>query len=88
MIPATAFALPRAAAKVPLPAAPNADGFLDLDALDFARIEADEALARELRQGKRPEHPLRGRAAVTLGGALVAVVDGDGERLRVVRAWV
>ena len=59
----------------------------DLDALDFPRIEADERLARELRQGKRPAHPLRGRAAVTLGGALVAVVDGDGEQLRVVRAW-
>ncbi|WP_278913783.1 tRNA pseudouridine(55) synthase TruB [Deinococcus wulumuqiensis] len=59
----------------------------DLDALDFPRIEADERLARELRQGKRPAHPQRGRAVVTLHGALVAVVDGDGEQLRVVRAW-
>lgn len=59
----------------------------DLDALDFPRIEADERLARELRQGKRPAHPQRGRAVVTLGGELVAVVDGDGEHLKVVRAW-
>ena len=33
-----------------------------------------ERLARELRQGKRPAHPQRGRAVVTLHGALVAVV--------------
>ena len=59
----------------------------DLDALDFPHIEADERLARELRQGKRPAHAQRGRAVVTLNGALVAVVDGDGEQLKVVRAW-
>lgn len=59
----------------------------DLDALDFPRLEADEKLARELRQGKRPPHEQRGRAVVTLGGQLVAVVDGDGEKLKVVRAW-
>lgn len=59
----------------------------DLEALDFPRIEADEKLARELRQGKRPAHAHTGRAVVTLGGELVAVVDGNGEQLKVVRAW-
>ncbi|WP_104991971.1 tRNA pseudouridine(55) synthase TruB [Deinococcus sp. NW-56] len=65
----------------------EAQGLPDLAVLDFPRIEADERLARELRQGKRPAHSAQGRHVVTLEGALVAVVDGDGERLRVVRAW-
>lgn len=65
----------------------GAEGVPDLAALDFPRIEADERLARELRQGKRPRHTAQGRQVVTLAGALVAVVDGDGEVLRVVRAW-
>lgn len=64
-----------------------ARGLPDLAALAFPRIEADEHLARELRQGKRPQHPATGRHVVTLGGDLVAVVDGDGQQLRVVRAW-
>lgn len=78
------YSLRDAARLETLPSAPVTP---DLDALDLPRIEAEETLARELRQGKRPAHSLRGRAVVTLGGALVAVVDGDGERLRVVRAW-
>ncbi|MFC4639543.1 tRNA pseudouridine(55) synthase TruB [Deinococcus hohokamensis] len=65
----------------------QATGLSDLDALDFPRIEADERLALELRQGKRPRHAARGRQVVTLNGALVAVVDGDGEQLKVVRVW-
>ncbi|GGO32404.1 tRNA pseudouridine(55) synthase TruB [Deinococcus humi] len=65
----------------------TAFGLSDLDALDFPHIEADGQLARELRQGKRPQRPEVGRHVVTLGGELVAVVDGDGERLKVVRAW-
>ncbi|WP_102124997.1 tRNA pseudouridine(55) synthase TruB [Deinococcus planocerae] len=65
----------------------EAEGISDLAALDFPRIEADERLARELRQGKRPTHEAVGRHVVTLDGTLVAVVDGDGEALRVVRAW-
>lgn len=72
---------------VPLEALADASGLPDLAVLDFPHLEADERLARELRQGKRPPHPARGRHVVTLEGALVAVVDGDGERLRVVRAW-
>ncbi|MEF2277747.1 tRNA pseudouridine(55) synthase TruB [Deinococcus sp. YIM 134068] len=65
----------------------GAEGVPDLAALDFPHIEADERLARELRQGKRPRHPATGRHVVTLNGDLVAVVDGDGEQVRVVRAW-
>ncbi|GGB64027.1 tRNA pseudouridine(55) synthase TruB [Deinococcus soli (ex Cha et al. 2016)] len=66
---------------------PGATGIPDLAALDFPVIEADERLARELRQGKRPVHHAQGRHVVTLGGDLVAVVDGNGEQLKVVRAW-
>ncbi|WP_155299487.1 tRNA pseudouridine(55) synthase TruB [Deinococcus kurensis] len=66
---------------------PGATGIPDLAALDFPVIEADDRLARELRQGKRPAHPAQGRHVVTLNGDLVAVVDGDGEQLKVVRAW-
>ncbi|GGK13722.1 tRNA pseudouridine synthase B [Deinococcus malanensis] len=65
----------------------EAEGIPDLEALGFPRIEADERLALELRQGKRPRHTARGRQVVTLVGQLVAVVDGDGEQLKVVRAW-
>ncbi|GAA5514661.1 tRNA pseudouridine synthase B [Deinococcus carri] len=65
----------------------GAEGLPDLAALDFPRLEAGERLARELRQGKRPRSPLTGRHVVTLDGELVAVVDGNGEELRVVRAW-
>lgn len=66
---------------------PQAQGISDLAALDFPVIEASEEVARQLRQGKRPTHSAQGRHTVTLGGELVAVVDGDGEKLRVVRAW-
>ncbi|MVN85208.1 tRNA pseudouridine(55) synthase TruB [Deinococcus sp. HMF7620] len=65
----------------------GAEGLPDLAALDFPVIEADERLARELRQGKRPAYEGAGRFVVTLDGDLVAVVDGDGEKLKVVRAW-
>ncbi|WP_188901578.1 tRNA pseudouridine(55) synthase TruB [Deinococcus aerophilus] len=65
----------------------DATGLPDLAALDFPRIEADPDLARELRQGKRPRRPEVGRHVVILNGELVAVVDGDGEQLKVVRAW-
>ncbi|ACO45737.1 tRNA pseudouridine(55) synthase TruB [Deinococcus deserti] len=65
----------------------EAPGIPDLEALDFPRIQASERLALELRQGKRPRHTAQGRHVVTLEGQLVAVVDGDGEQLKVVRAW-
>lgn len=66
---------------------PGATGIPDLAALDFPVIEADDRVARELRQGKRPAHSAQGRHVVTLNGELVAVVDGNGEQLKVVRAW-
>ncbi|KQR27890.1 tRNA pseudouridine(55) synthase TruB [Deinococcus sp. Leaf326] len=72
---------------VPLEGVAEAVGVGDLAALDFPVIEADERMARELRQGKRPAYPVAGRQVVTLRGDLVAVVDGDGERLKVVRVW-
>ncbi|WP_135230227.1 tRNA pseudouridine(55) synthase TruB [Deinococcus fonticola] len=72
---------------VPLEQVAEAQGLPDLAALDFPVIHADERTARELRQGKRPLHPAQGRHVVTLNGELVAVVDGDGTQLKVVRAW-
>ncbi|SMB92209.1 tRNA pseudouridine(55) synthase TruB [Deinococcus hopiensis] len=65
----------------------EAGGQSDLQALDFPHLEVGERLAEMLRQGKRPKSEALGRHAVTLGGELVAVVDGDGQELRVVRAW-
>lgn len=73
---------------VPLDTLADAPGLGPLDALDLPRVEVDGRTATELRQGKRPPSDVRGRAVVTHEGALVAVVEGDGEHLRVVRAWV
>lgn len=64
-----------------------AAGLDDLGALAMPTLNVDEATARELRQGKRPTHTHMGRAAVLHSGQLVAVVDGDGQRLKVVRVW-
>lgn len=72
---------------VPLEQVGDAAGLPDLAALDFPVIQADERTARELRQGKRPASTAQGRHVVTLNGDLVAVVDGNGEHLKVVRAW-
>lgn len=65
----------------------GAVGLDDLCALDLPVLEADERMALHLRQGKRTAHSHTGRAVVLRGGQLVAVVDGDGEALKVVRAW-
>lgn len=70
--------LERLAEAVPVP---------DLSALDFPVLEATPQLALTLRQGKRPASDQTGRRVVILDGQLVAVVDGDGQRLKVVRAW-
>lgn len=72
---------------VSLEALGDAEGIPDLAALDFPVIEADDTLALHLKQGKRPPHRAQGRHVVTQNGELVAVVDGDGEQLRVVRVW-
>lgn len=71
----------------PLDRLGEAAGLSDLSALSLRVIEAAPELALQLRQGKRPADARQGRFAVLLGGQLVAVVDGDGERLTVVRAW-
>ena len=59
----------------------------DLEALSLPQLEVDPPSARQIRDGKRFAHTYVGRAMVTLDGALVAAVEGDGERLRVLRAW-
>ncbi len=66
---------------------PGAAPLPDLDTLPFPVMEADDALARTLLQGKRPPSGAQGRFTVRHAGRLLAVVDGDGEHLRVVRAW-
>lgn len=66
---------------------PSAQGFGNLEALSLPRLELDARTAKDLRDGKRPASALSGRFMATLNGALVAVVDADGQALRVVRAW-
>lgn len=65
----------------------TAPGLDDLDALDLPRLELNSGTARALREGKRPASDPTGRYAATLEGQLVAVVDGDGQCLKVVRGW-
>ncbi len=65
----------------------TASGLDDLKALSLPTIAATPDLALKLRQGKRPEWAEAGRFLVTLEGSLVAVADGDGQTLKVVRAW-
>ncbi|WP_407538758.1 tRNA pseudouridine(55) synthase TruB [Deinococcus radiomollis] len=65
----------------------TAPGLGDLKALSLPTIAATPDLALKLRQGKRPEWAEAGRFLVTLEGTLVAVADGDGQTLKVVRAW-
>jgi tRNA pseudouridine55 synthase len=72
---------------VPVDALEGAAGLDDLAALDLPIIAATSDLALKLRQGKRPEWAEAGRFLVTLDDSLVAVADGDGQTLKVVRAW-
>jgi len=72
---------------VPVEGLAEATGLDDLLALDLPTIAATPDLALRLRQGKRPEWTEAGRFLVTLEGSLVAVADGDGQTLKVVRAW-
>ena len=65
----------------------EAAGLSDLSALELPVLHATPELARQLRQGKQPASERTGRWLVLLGGDLVAVADGNGERLKVVRAW-
>jgi tRNA pseudouridine55 synthase len=72
---------------VQLDALEGAEGLDDKLALSLPIIGATADLALQLRQGKRPAWTEAGRFLVTLEGALVAVVDGDGQTLKVVRVW-
>lgn len=65
----------------------EAKGLPDAQALNFPIIEASEQMAKELRQGKRPKHAAKGRHTVLWDGELVAVADGNGSFLKVVRVW-
>jgi tRNA pseudouridine55 synthase len=59
----------------------------ELDALEMPRIEVTAKQAKDARDGKKLEHDAVGQVILTLEGQLVAVVEGDGSRLKVVRAW-
>jgi tRNA pseudouridine55 synthase len=59
----------------------------DLQSLDLPQLEVTPRQAKDVRDGKRLAHTHEGRAVVTLEGRLVAVVDGDGSSLKVLRAW-
>lgn len=59
----------------------------DLNALEMPRIEISAKQAKDIRDGKKLEHDAVGLVVLTLEGQLVAVVEGDGSRLKVVRAW-
>lgn len=60
----------------------------ELDAMDLPRLEVDAQVARELREGKKPETPLEGRFVVLCGGALVAVIDALEGQMKSLRVWV
>ena len=59
----------------------------ELDALEMPVIELTPKQAKDARDGKKLEHDFKGQAVLTLEHQLVAVVEGDGSRLKVVRAW-
>ncbi len=60
----------------------------ELEAIDLPRLEVSANVARELREGKKPESPLEGRFVVLHGGQLVAVVDALEGRMKSQRVWV
>jgi tRNA pseudouridine55 synthase len=59
----------------------------DLESLELPVLAVDAKMARDIRDGKRVLHEYAGRAVVTLEGTLVAVVEGSGSQLKVLRAW-
>jgi tRNA pseudouridine55 synthase len=59
----------------------------ELNALEMPRIEVTAKQAKDVRDGKKLEHNAVGQVVLTLEGQLVAVVEGDGSKLKVVRAW-
>jgi tRNA pseudouridine55 synthase len=62
-------------------------GAPDLRALEFPLLELSAKQARDARDGKRVSSDVVGRVSLTLDGQLVAIADGDGSALKVLRAW-
>ncbi len=75
------------AEAVPLESLASAQPRNDLESLELPVIAVTPEQAKDIRDGKRLAHEHPGRAVVTLKGELVAVVDGDGSRLKVLRVW-
>jgi tRNA pseudouridine55 synthase len=65
----------------------NATPIPELDVLEMPRIEVTAKQAKDIRDGKKLEHDAVGQVVLTLEGQLVAVVEGDGSRLKVIRVW-
>lgn len=59
----------------------------DLDALDLPVLELNAREAKDVRDGKRHASSLTGVVTLTCDGKLVAIAEGDGESLKVRRAW-
>ncbi len=59
----------------------------DLIALEYTVLELNPKQARDARDGKRVPHSHIGRATLTLEQNLVAIAEGDGQNLKVLRAW-
>jgi len=73
---------------VPLAALAAAAPLDPLALLPFPRVSLDEALARAVRDGKRPSASWSGRATlIDPGGELVAIADAVDGRIRTVRVW-
>ncbi|MFN3265279.1 MAG: tRNA pseudouridine(55) synthase TruB [Deinococcales bacterium] len=62
-------------------------GIPDLAALEFPILELSAKEARDVRDGKKISSQFTGRATLMSAGQLVAIADGDGSSLKVVRAW-
>jgi tRNA pseudouridine55 synthase len=62
-------------------------GAPDLSALEFPILELSAKQARDARDGKRVSSDVVGRVTLLLEGQLVAIADGDGSSLKVLRAW-
>ncbi len=73
---------------VPLAALAEAAPLDPLALLPFPRVSLDQALARAVRDGKRPSASWSGRATlVGPDGGLVAIADAVEGRVRTVRVW-
>jgi tRNA pseudouridine55 synthase len=62
-------------------------GLPDLPALEFPVLALNPKQARDARDGKRVSSTAVGRLTLTLDGQLVAIADGDGSSLKVLRVW-